>query len=125
MRIPLAVSAWAFLVLIGAAVVGAADRRRGPTTRPTSEPTPSATLVDFTGLLQIRPSVYDPWQIPARGAQIPFTGELRIGPRTAVELKFEGTDRMIVLDRLGTSRISTMWEWSKDHPLPATGNVRY
>ena len=125
MRIPLTISTWAALALIGAAVVSAADRWRGPTTRPSVESTPAATLVEFSGLVEIRSDMYDPWRRPERTAQIPFNGEIRTGPRAMVELQFEGTGRIIVVNRLGTSRILKIWEWSKRHPLPPTGTVQY
>jgi hypothetical protein len=116
MRIAVAASASALLILIGAAFVGAADRYRGPTTRPSSVPTPSAILVDFSGLMEFRSNDYGPWQKPERGAQIPFTGEIRLGPRGAVQLKFDGTDRIIIVDRLGKSEIRKIWQWSTSYP---------
>ena len=125
MRIPLTVSACALLILMGAAVVGAADGRRGPTTRPSSQPTPSATLVRLSRLVEFRPSLYDSWQRAEEGKQIPFAGEIRLGPRSAVELQFAGTDRTIVLDRLGTYTIAKIWEQFRDRPDRIDSRVQY
>jgi hypothetical protein len=126
MRIAVLTRMLPLLLLISAAVVNAADRYRGPTTRPSHETAPAATLVNVSGTLQFRASPYDQWQNASRGVQLPFDGEIRLAPRAAAQFQFaDNPDRTITLDRMAVVKVERLWEWSKAHPLPSIGNVRY
>ncbi len=116
----------ALLLLLCTGLAGGANRWRGPTTRPSHEIAPVATLVNVSGTLQFRASPYDQWRNASRDMRLPFDSEIGLAPRAAAQLQFaDNPDRTITLDRMAVVKIVQLWEWSKDHPHPSSGNVRY
>jgi hypothetical protein len=105
------------LFVLACLVADGADRpARGPTTRPTTGPgsvgelAGRATLVGIEGTVQARASAELPWHAAGTGEEFDHGAQVRLGIRSAVLIHFANSDKTVVIDRLGITKIDEAFD---------------